>query len=96
MAPEVYEGRGGKPADVYAFAMMLFEAFEGTSSFRGLDYRIVQCRVESRVRPNRPYHLASDKVWNLIQRAWAQDPDARPTFDEIVNEMEQWIEQETL
>ncbi|KIL57795.1 hypothetical protein M378DRAFT_171305, partial [Amanita muscaria Koide BX008] len=39
-------------------------------------------------RPTEP-EIRED-AWQLIQRCCAEDPESRPTIDEVVQEMESW------
>ncbi|KAM6496427.1 hypothetical protein JOM56_009133 [Amanita muscaria] len=39
-------------------------------------------------RPSKP--KIRDDAWQLIQRCCAEDPNSRPTIDEVVQEMESW------
>ncbi|KIL58005.1 hypothetical protein M378DRAFT_171130 [Amanita muscaria Koide BX008] len=39
-------------------------------------------------RPSEP-EIRED-AWQLIQRCCAEDPESRPTIDEVVEEMESW------
>ena len=87
IAPEVYKTKEStKSSDVYAFGMILYEIIEGKNPFKKLDTFNIWMKVTNSQRPlfekpiNEAYH-------NLIERCWDQDPDARPTFDEIVDEL---------
>jgi serine/threonine protein kinase len=89
MAPELYDDQGyGQSVDVFAFAVSIYRMFKLSPNelvnvknveqlqdhyFKGLRYP----RLES----------INDGYWNLITRAWDQDPRKRPTFEQIVNEM---------
>ena len=53
-------------------------------------------------RPDRPLGLSESargltgKIWIIIEQAWAQDPNARPTFSDIVTKFMNLISQERL
>ncbi|KAI9010232.1 kinase-like domain-containing protein [Hyaloraphidium curvatum] len=89
MAPELWTGsRLRPPADVYAFAMVCYEVTsEGYYPFMGLSEAMLMEAVGRGSRPERPDDV-EEWLWILMQRAWAQDPKARPTFVEIGGEMD--------
>ena len=41
-------------------------------------------KIGRNYRPKRPENIP-DHYWDLIQKCWQQNPDDRPTFEEIVN-----------
>ncbi|KAI9015974.1 kinase-like domain-containing protein [Hyaloraphidium curvatum] len=92
MAPEIWDGEKLKaPADVYAFAMVCFEVTsEGMYPFQGMNAMAIMRKVcDERKRPARP-DLASDAMWALMQRMWAQDSPDRPAFVEVAAAMAGW------
>ncbi|KAK4689262.1 hypothetical protein P7C73_g848, partial [Tremellales sp. Uapishka_1] len=71
--------------DVYAFAMSVFELYDQSESapFGYVDDAIVKNNVQkSGLRPPRPPNVP-DELWSLVERCWAQDPKARPSFEAI-------------
>lgn len=90
MAPEVYAGKGRKPADVFAFAMMCFETVSrGLRPYQGSNAFAIMGAVTRGERPARPADVV-DRYWELIERAWDQDPSVRPTFPQIRDEIDSW------
>ncbi|KAI9010213.1 kinase-like domain-containing protein [Hyaloraphidium curvatum] len=89
MAPERLAGNPLRaPGDVYSFAMVCYEVTSGGEyPFRGMGQFHSAFLVRSGRRPPRPYRIAADPLWALIQRAWAQEPADRPTFVEIAAEL---------
>ncbi|KAI9023946.1 kinase-like domain-containing protein [Hyaloraphidium curvatum] len=91
MAPERW--RGGRlrpPVDVYAFAMVCYEVSdEGGYPFMGLPRDLLIAAVKAGDRPDRPL-AASDGLWELMQKMWAQEPADRPTFVEVSATMAAW------
>jgi serine/threonine protein kinase len=84
MAPELIQGQAyTNKVDVYSFGMILYELVEGLRPFAGLQPdQIFQRVVEEKVRP--PFSGgAARQLEKLAQRCWAQEPDKRPTFQEI-------------
>lgn len=87
MAPEVMEGKEYTPAaDVYSFGIVMYEMYLGQVVFPKLKPVQVMFHVSEGKRPT---FNESDKVppslLGLIQRCWAQNPDDRPTFEEILS-----------
>ncbi|KAI3651988.1 hypothetical protein MP228_003291 [Amoeboaphelidium protococcarum] len=84
----------GKPVDVYAFAVMVWELLERKVPFHKLSNKEVEAKVRGGERPaispqykvdgkpyegNRHYTL----ITKLIDICWRQDPRERPSFYEI-------------
>eukprot|EP00051_Salpingoeca_urceolata_P002231 m.48284 g.48284 ORF g.48284 m.48284 type:complete len:1256 (-) comp11988_c0_seq1:149-3916(-) len=100
LAPEQLERSSyGQPVDVYAFSMCLFEllALERPFSEARYSFHITEAVLqgkrpllrEVRVGPEamtcRP---TPEQVKDLMARCWVQDPAARPSFANIVAELE--------
>jgi serine/threonine protein kinase len=84
--PELLDNRSTRKTaagDVYAFAMVLLEIFTGQDPYGVAEYQAVLHIVLSGGRPK-----VSDRVppgcAALIRRCWDHDPEARPTFTEVV------------
>lgn len=70
--------------DVYAFSMLLYEIVTGNEPFIGVNvYEIVYSVIQG-IRPIIPDSI-SEQCQDLISRCWSEDPDERPTFEEITN-----------
>ncbi|KAI9003997.1 kinase-like domain-containing protein [Hyaloraphidium curvatum] len=92
MAPEIWDGEKLRaPADVYAFAMVCYEVTsEGMYPFQGMNAMAIMRKVcDERKRPSRP-DAASDAMWALMERMWAQEAADRPPFVEVAAEMARW------
>lgn len=86
MAPEVMEGKVPTPAaDVYSFGVVMYEMYTGRFPFPKMKPVQLMFNV---AEGRRPVFHAEDNVpltlQDLIQRCWAQNPDSRPTFEEIL------------
>ena len=96
MAPEIfmdtYDDDGDEipysfPVDVYSFAFILYRMFEDEIKFDNKrPIRSAQqylMKISRGLRPLKPKSIP-DVYWDLIQKCWKQNPNDRPTFDEIV------------
>eukprot|EP00168_Porphyra_purpurea_P017138 TRINITY_DN5797_c0_g1_i1.p1 TRINITY_DN5797_c0_g1~~TRINITY_DN5797_c0_g1_i1.p1 ORF type:complete len:329 (-),score=108.32 TRINITY_DN5797_c0_g1_i1:581-1567(-) len=87
MAPEVIRGDRFRPAaDVYAFAMALWELWTGRVPYAGLPMMCLMVGVATKgLRPDLgPDARVPPTVAALLARCWAEEPAARPPFLEIV------------
>jgi hypothetical protein len=50
----------------------------------------VQAALLRKDRPAR-HPQTPDWLWGLMQRCWNEDPESRPTVDEIIREMDQFV-----
>eukprot|EP00842_Homolaphlyctis_polyrhiza_P002026 jgi/Hompol1/2824/HPOL_006237-RA len=85
MAPELFEGEAlSKPADMFAFAITMFEAVShGQLPYAHLTDQVIPYQVVGKkLRPYRP-ETCSDEMWLLMQLSWSEDPGSRPTFPEM-------------
>ena len=94
MAPELMRGvKYGPAVDVYAYGMVLFEIISGEVPFEARyerdihPARIVFDVVKNGLRPKLPLH-ASGALTRLVERCWAQHAQDRPTFVEILAELD--------
>jgi hypothetical protein len=85
MAPEIYDSEYCTSAvDVYSFAMIVYEGFVGRSAFPATITLPVLCRkVSQGERPQLPESMDST-VQEIIRRGWSVDPDARGSFEDIL------------
>ncbi|KAI9031980.1 kinase-like domain-containing protein [Hyaloraphidium curvatum] len=89
MAPELFRGMDvHKKSDVWAFGMVMFELFgRGAIPFPGLPPAPIMLLITKGKTPNRP-NGTPDAVWKLMKQCWATDPEGRPSFLELVEELE--------
>ena len=88
MAPELLEDNlFDEKSDVYSFAIVIWEIWDGGVPWHGLKpVQITRKVVDKRERPPPPEGAPTDLV-ALMQRCWAHEPDARPTFAAIKAEL---------
>ena len=86
MAPELLQSNTfTEKTDVYAYGMIVFEVLTGENPWRGINQMQIGMQVlVKKVRPPAPPDAPPDLA-ALMERCWAQDPAARPTFDAVKN-----------
>mmetsp|Transcript_25684 Transcript_25684/g.44151 ORF Transcript_25684/g.44151 Transcript_25684/m.44151 type:complete len:202 (+) Transcript_25684:2-607(+) len=85
MAPEVHTGKYNEKADVYSYAMVLFEIICYEVPFQELGPSEVTNAVCSGARPSLDAVPPDcpDKLMELMISCWTQDPRSRPSFTQI-------------
>ena len=88
MAPEIFiKNEYGKKADVYSFGMLMFEIITGYNPFSHFSHQNILYKVVlEKCRPEFPPSF-NNSLRNLISRCWDDDPNNRPTFNEIFNDI---------
>ena len=88
MAPELLdENTFTEKSDVYSYAIVLWEIYDRGIPWAGLKpMQIMRQVVDKRARPAIPKTMPDD-VRELMQRAWAAEPDARPSFADICKQL---------
>lgn len=95
MAPEVFNHLPyDKSVDVFSFAMMLYEMFEGLAPFEEVEaYEAAKC-VAGGDRPERTVKYPAG-IPELMDRSWSENKGDRPDFEEIVQHLEKIQEEIT-
>jgi len=85
MAPEVVTGHYDEKADVYSFAMVLFEIICQEIPFEELEANDVIKRTSKGARPDMEAvpPTTPDALVEIMEQSWAQDSKARPSFETI-------------
>ncbi|KAF9644348.1 kinase-like protein [Thelephora ganbajun] len=86
-APEILDGEGAvsKEGDVFAFAMVMVEAFTGVVPFHHYSSVVAMFDIMEGKRPPRPDHPAfTPDLWELMQRCWKQESHSRPEMSEVL------------
>eukprot|EP00878_Enallax_costatus_P015326 GHUV01016052.1.p1 GENE.GHUV01016052.1~~GHUV01016052.1.p1 ORF type:complete len:281 (+),score=98.67 GHUV01016052.1:286-1128(+) len=89
MAPELLlHGHASKSSDVYAYGILLWELATGRRPYSGTPVGMLAHKVAQQGwRPAWPGGC-SLPVQMLTEACWAQDPAVRPTFEDIVQQLE--------
>jgi serine/threonine protein kinase len=84
MAPELFSTDGyTNKVDVYAYGILLWEMLTGEVPFSGKQPFIIMQEIMRGERPKIPDDTPTG-LRKLITSCWAQNPDDRPTFAQIV------------
>ncbi|CAI5969480.1 unnamed protein product [Closterium sp. NIES-65] len=93
MAPEVFRHEPyGTPVDVFSFAILLHEMFEGGQQMKLLTPQEVARKYALNVRPVFKARTYPPHVKDFIATCWHQDPLQRPPFSKIRPFLEQTLE----
>ncbi|KAK0465969.1 kinase-like domain-containing protein [Desarmillaria tabescens] len=86
-----------KASDVYAFACLCYELYQGKGPFSGTAFGALLIQLENGVRPARPMRGTSDgvvisldvpdRVWSWVEKCWAQGKHDRPTMAAVASGM---------
>ena len=86
MAPEMFnddDSNYGTKVDVYAYGIMLWEMLTGEIPFGNKKAMAIMSEVTRGNRPKIP-ETTPQPLTTLISSCWAQRPEDRPTFDQVV------------
>lgn len=87
IAPEVLSNyEYSKAGDVYAFAYIMYEILSLEKPFKEFNFlQLMEKVVNEESRPTISSNIPP-AYRELIERCWSQNPENRPSFEEIVNE----------
>ncbi|KAK9817737.1 hypothetical protein WJX72_001463 [[Myrmecia] bisecta] len=81
-------GKMTRAVDVYSFGMLMWELCTGLPLYGGMTAPEVYHKVVYEGhRPEVPAHCP-EAYAALMQRCWAEDPEGRPTFDEVTKALQ--------
>ncbi|KAL8114190.1 hypothetical protein AgCh_021157 [Apium graveolens] len=94
MAPEVYRRESyGKSVDVFSFALIVHEMFQGGPANREqAAEHVADKRAYEDSRPYLSSYVYPEEIKRLLQGCWHKNPDCRPTFGDIILKLESILE----
>ncbi|ELP84989.1 protein serine/threonine kinase, putative [Entamoeba invadens IP1] len=91
MAPEIFkQDKYKKPADVYSFAITMFECFNWQKAYSNMEFKFSWKIAEfvifgHRLDNNRNIH---HKIYMIIQKCWIQKPNDRIDIENVIKELQ--------
>ena len=82
-----------KPADIYAFGMVIFEVLTGFQPFcdRNLPGFEIVFHVADGGRPTKPENFEQigfgDGTWELVKECWVEESESRPTIEQVLSHL---------
>ncbi|EGD80604.1 TK protein kinase [Salpingoeca rosetta] len=74
-------------SDVWSFGVVCYEVFsDGATPYGPMNLLVIQAEVESGHRLEQPSACPSN-VYTLMRSMWADDPNARPSFHDVYNQL---------
>ncbi|EDO39125.1 predicted protein, partial [Nematostella vectensis] len=89
MPPEsLLYGQSSSASDVWSYGIVLWEIFTiGDSPYPGVGNDYIPRMLREGYRMPKPLHVG-DALYSVMLRCWQEDPDERPTFDELRDNMQ--------
>ena len=100
MSPELFDpekfnlkdSRPTKYSDCYALGMVIYEVLSGMVPFCKCGHYLVVVKVLAGEHPGRPEGILgawfTDRVWEVLERCWTQQPRNRPSIDDVLRCLE--------
>ncbi|GJQ82318.1 hypothetical protein Trydic_g392 [Trypoxylus dichotomus] len=92
MAPEVIKhSTFSKASDVWSYGVLLWELLTGETPYKGIDTLAVAYGVAVN-KLTLPIPSTCPQPWrDLMEACWESDPHRRPTFEEILNDLDRIV-----
>ena len=94
MAPEMIKQQYDKTIDVYAFGMLLWRVCEGQGNqpqnvnHHRQPFVMLMLNAVDNKTPER-LDVFPQSCWELMEKCWNKEPEARPSFDTVVKDLEE-------
>lgn len=87
ISPEIWEKQEySKASDVYAFSLIVYEIITNLKPFENCNIYQIMMNVSKGDRPELNSTIPKS-YQDLIKDCWSQNPEQRPTFDQIVDKL---------
>lgn len=82
-------------SDVWSFGILLWELCTmGGIPYPGISNRDLYSNLKTGYRMNKP-DICSDELYELMLDCWKEDPNERPSFDQLLSRMETMMMKDT-
>lgn len=89
MAPEIHANQPySYKVDVYLFALIMYELLTGRPPYENMDFFLFIASIAQGKRPSLS-DIKDECICSFLNKCWNENPNLRPTFKEIVNELMQ-------
>ena len=85
-SPEAFDENYSKASDVYAFSFIVYELITLEMPMSKMKFQEIIRNVINGYRPEIPPDVPN-VYREMIERCWSQQPEKRPSFDEIVEDL---------